>query len=318
MLEFSAPKYLLINQFIPHGHCYLWQTPLVSLHVVSDALIAIAYFSIPAMLVYFVRKRQDVPFSGVFLLFGSFIVLCGTGHLLDIWTLWHPNYWVSGIEQALTALVSCFTAFALMDLVPQFLALQSPEQLQIINRELETQIAERQRAEESLRAIVAGTASLTGGEFFSALVSNLASALGVGYVMVTELLHGDTQTMRSLSLWAENQLIDDFEYPLSGSPCQVVIETNQFYYVPDHLWETFPSLEILRQVGATSYIGVPLTDSDQAVLGNLCIFDAKPLPVDDNTKAIIQVFAARATAELQRQWAEEDRRQAYEDLEVRN
>ncbi|AFY64592.1 GAF domain-containing protein [Geitlerinema sp. PCC 7407] len=317
MLEFSAPFYLLTNQFIPHGHCYLWQTPLVSLHVVSDALIAIAYFSIPAMLVYFVRKRQDVPFSKVFLLFGSFIVLCGTGHLLDIWTLWHPNYWVSGIEQALTAIVSCFTAFALLELVPQFLALQSPEQLQTINRELETQIAERQRAEESLRAIVAGTASVTGGEFFSALAANLASALGVSYVMVTELIHGDTQTMRSLSLWAKNQLVENFEYPVAGSPCEVVLTTKQFYYVPDHLCEIFPDLEVLQQVSATSYIGVPLTDSDQTVLGNLCIFDSKPLPIDENTKAIIQVFAARATAELQRQWAEEDRRRAYEKLEVR-
>lgn len=116
------------TQYIPHGHCYLWQTPLVWLHVVSDALIAIAYFSIPAMLVYFVRKREDILFSKVFLLFGAFIVLCGTGHLLDIWTLWHPAYWVSGVERAITALVSCYTALQLVELLPQFLSLKSPKQ----------------------------------------------------------------------------------------------------------------------------------------------------------------------------------------------
>jgi hypothetical protein len=60
------------GQYIPHGHCYLWQTPLVGLHLVSDFLIAIAYFSIPVMLVYFVYKHKDVPFLNVFLLFGAF------------------------------------------------------------------------------------------------------------------------------------------------------------------------------------------------------------------------------------------------------
>lgn len=54
------------SQYIPHGHCYLWQTPLVWLHVLSDALTAVAYFSIPAILIYFVRKREDMPFPTVF------------------------------------------------------------------------------------------------------------------------------------------------------------------------------------------------------------------------------------------------------------
>jgi hypothetical protein len=65
--------------YIPHGHCYLWQTPLVSLHVVSDLLIALAYGCIAVMLVYFVRKRYDTPFKPVLLLFGAFIAACGVG-----------------------------------------------------------------------------------------------------------------------------------------------------------------------------------------------------------------------------------------------
>lgn len=131
------------SQYIPHGHCYLWQTPLVWLHLTSDALIAIAYFSIPAMLIYFVRKRGDIPFSNVFMLFGAFIVLCGTGHLLDIWTLWHPAYWVAGVERAFTALISCYTAWQLVELLPQFLALKTPEQLETLNRTLEEQFEAR-------------------------------------------------------------------------------------------------------------------------------------------------------------------------------
>ncbi len=72
MLEL-AKNFLSPSQYIPHGHCYLWQTPLVWLHLVSDALVAVAYFSIPAMLIYFIRKRSDIPFSRAFLLFSAFI-----------------------------------------------------------------------------------------------------------------------------------------------------------------------------------------------------------------------------------------------------
>jgi len=135
------------GQFIPHGHCYLWQPQLVWLHILSDLSIAIAYFSIPAMLIYFVYKRSDVPFLGIFVLFGAFIILCGTGHLLEIWTLWHPIYWVSGVEQAITGFVSCYTAAQMITLLPKFLALRTPEQLEAINRELEREIAERHQAE---------------------------------------------------------------------------------------------------------------------------------------------------------------------------
>jgi signal transduction histidine kinase len=119
------------SQYMPHGYCYLWQTPLVWLHVISNILIAIAYFSIPAMLIYFICKRQDFPFLRVFILFGLFIISCGVGHVLDVWTLWHPAYWLSGIERAFTALISCYTALELVTILPLFLALKTPEQLAV-------------------------------------------------------------------------------------------------------------------------------------------------------------------------------------------
>ncbi|MDM9582588.1 hybrid sensor histidine kinase/response regulator [Nostoc sp. GT001] len=139
------------ESFIPHGHCYLWQTNLVWLHILSDAFIALAYYSIPATLFYFVRKRQDLPFDWIFLLFIGFIVACGTNHLMDIWTLWYPTYWVSGFLKAVTATISVITALELVPLVPQALALPSPTQLEQANQELQTQIAERLRVEDELR-----------------------------------------------------------------------------------------------------------------------------------------------------------------------
>ncbi|MHC5743244.1 MAG: hybrid sensor histidine kinase/response regulator [Nostoc sp.] len=139
------------ESFIPHGHCYLWQTNLVWLHILSDAFIALAYYSIPATLFYFVRKRKDLPFDWIFLLFSGFIVACGTTHLMEIWTLWHPTYWVSGFLKAVTATISVITALELVPLVPQALALPSPAQLEQANQELQTQITERLSVEEELR-----------------------------------------------------------------------------------------------------------------------------------------------------------------------
>ncbi|MBD2499607.1 hybrid sensor histidine kinase/response regulator [Anabaena azotica] len=139
------------SPFIPHGHCYLWKTDLVWLHIISDGLIAVAYYSIPATLFYFVRRRKDLPFYWIFLLFSGFIVACGTTHLMEILTLWYPTYWTAGFLKAATAIISVFTALALIPLVPQALALPSPAQLATANQELQNEILERLKVEAELR-----------------------------------------------------------------------------------------------------------------------------------------------------------------------
>ena len=134
--------FLSAGGFIPHGHCYLWKPGLVWLHVVSDSLIALAYYLIPVMLVYFVRSRRDVPFDWIFLLFGTFIVACGTTHVMEVWTLWHPTYWLSGFIKAITAFASLSTAVLLAPLIPLALALPSPVQLKARHRSVPAQRAE--------------------------------------------------------------------------------------------------------------------------------------------------------------------------------
>ncbi|MEH2139585.1 ATP-binding protein [Nostoc sp.] len=176
--------------FIPHGHCYLWQTGLVWLHIISDATIAIAYYSIPFLLIYFISKRKDLPFNGVFLLFGAFIIACGTGHLIDIWTLWHPDYWVAGALKALTAIISIYTAFALFYLMPQALTLPSPAQLEAINRILSTEIVERKRIEKELRLAeeVAQNSNQAKSEFLANMSHELRTPLNgiLGYTQIIQ------------------------------------------------------------------------------------------------------------------------------------
>jgi len=128
---------------MPHGQCYFWQNELIALHAIADGLIALAYFSIPLIIVYFVRKRRDLPFPRIFLMFGAFIVACGTTHILEVSSIWNPHYWLSGWVKAATALISLITAITMIRVVPQALDLPSPAELKKLNDSLEERVRTR-------------------------------------------------------------------------------------------------------------------------------------------------------------------------------
>jgi signal transduction histidine kinase len=151
MLDFL--KNLLDSDFMAHGYCYLWRPEIVWLHVVSDALITLAYYSIPITLIYFVRKRRDLPFHWMFLMFGAFILGCGTTHAMEVWTIWHGTYRLAGIIKLVTAGMSVSTALALVPLMPKALALPSPSRLEAANRELKLEITNREHAEREIHEL---------------------------------------------------------------------------------------------------------------------------------------------------------------------
>jgi len=115
----------------------------MTLHVASDALIAVAYYSIPITIAYLVRRRTDLPFRALFWLFGLFIVACGTTHLMEVVTVWQPWYWMSGVVKALTAVLSMLTAVVLVRVVPMALQLPSPDALQKLNTDLDGRVRSR-------------------------------------------------------------------------------------------------------------------------------------------------------------------------------
>jgi PAS domain S-box-containing protein len=139
------------GEFMPHGYCYLWNPGLVWLHVISDALISVSYFTIPFTLLWFVRKRRDLPFSWMFVSFGVFIVACGATHVMEVWNLWHAQYWLAGILKAVTALASVATAILLVQLVPKALELPNISQWAQANAALQSEIHERRELEIDLR-----------------------------------------------------------------------------------------------------------------------------------------------------------------------
>jgi PAS domain S-box-containing protein len=144
-------RFFSTDGFMPHGMCYEWNPTVIWLNVVSDGLIALAYYSIPLTLLYFVRKRKDLQFSGIFLCFAMFIIACGTTHLMEIWNIWQPVYWLSGFLKAATAAVSVITAILLLRLVPKALALPSPSALQMANHVLRESEERYRRLVESVQ-----------------------------------------------------------------------------------------------------------------------------------------------------------------------
>ena len=108
---------------MPHGSCFLWDPWLTSLHVASDIGVSIAYFSIPGLL-YLSRQHIEAGMRPLLLLFAAFILSCGIGHSLDIWNIWHANYWLEGGWTAITAGISLYTALELKRVVPTLLSTQ--------------------------------------------------------------------------------------------------------------------------------------------------------------------------------------------------
>jgi signal transduction histidine kinase len=140
------------GNFIPHGYCIQWTPSLLWTYVISDSSIAIAYYSIPLALIYFVRHRKDLRFNWIFVMFATFIFACGTTHIMGVITLWYPYYGLDAGIKVATAVASLVTASLLWPLLPRVLAMPSMEQMQQMNRELQSEISIRKQAEKRIKA----------------------------------------------------------------------------------------------------------------------------------------------------------------------
>jgi PAS domain S-box-containing protein len=193
---------------------------------------------------------------------------------------------------------------------PIFDASGKPEKLLASSRD----VTEWKRDETLLRAIIDGTAAVTGHEFFSSLVHNLAKGLGVRYSFVAECLPNNRA--RSLSFWADGKEGKDFEYDLQGTPCWKVVEGRTCHYEAS-LQKLFPEDQPLVEMEAESYLGVPLRDGGGAVIGHLVIIDDKPMAREPLALSVIETFASRAAVELERMRAYEHLKRQFHESEER-
>jgi PAS domain S-box-containing protein len=179
------------------------------------------------------------------------------------------------------------------------------------NALLQEEIAERKRAENAFRLILEGTAAVTGGSFFRSLVRQLATALHVKYACVVRGLGTPPRRVRTLAFWNGGDFAGPIEYDLADTPCESVIGGEVCCYTHD-LQRLFPQLKMLTDLGAESYLGVPMVDSTGAVVGHLWVMDVNPVSDVELKLSVLRIFAARAGVELERQLAEEALRESEE------
>ena len=164
-----------------------------------------------------------------------------------------------------------------------------------------------------LQRISDGTAAETGSRFFRAVVKNLSQALGTCGAWITEYL-AEARRLRALAFWMDSDFVDHYEYDITGTPCDASLINKTFLHIPANVVELFPGDPDLAEFGAVSYMGFPLLDPDDNVLGNIAVVDTKPMPESYRNLALFRIFAARATAELLRLRAEAEIRTREEKL----
>ncbi|MEM8641252.1 MAG: PAS domain-containing protein [Cyanobacteria bacterium P01_G01_bin.54] len=177
-------------------------------------------------------------------------------------------------------------------------------------------ISDRKRTEQALQVLIEQTAAQIGQEFFQALIQELAKVLEIQYAFVTRCLDDPPTRAETLAFWMGNDFGENFTYDLKDTPCGNVFTDRELCFYPQRVQQSFPNDQDLVMLGVESYAAIPLVDSNQQVLGHLAIMDARPLTDLQLPRLILQLFAARAGAELERLRNEEELRQSEERLQL--
>lgn len=177
------------------------------------------------------------------------------------------------------------------------------------------EVVERRQTEEMLRAVTAGTAAVTGDDFFASLVGHLAVALQVRYAFVARCLDDRQSQVQTLAFWMGDHLGENVTYNVAETPCQDVLNGRTCLY-GDNVQARFPHDRKLVTLGATSYVGLPILNAAAQVIGYLAVLDDKPMSEEARRLAVLKIFAARAGAELERLHAEEELRSALAEVET--
>jgi PAS domain S-box-containing protein len=176
------------------------------------------------------------------------------------------------------------------------------------------EITARKRAEETLRNIAAGVSAKTGETFFQSLVEHISSALQMEYAFVCEVCEG-RERARTIASYVNGKAVENMDYDLAGTPCEQVLRLGMAAF-PQKVQQSFPEDEMLVEIAAESYLGVCLKDSSGKPLGLLAVLSRKPLINVEATQSMLSIFAARASAELERKQAEDRLRAREQDLRM--
>ena len=174
------------DNYMPHGVCYLWQPEILWTTAISDVVIALAYFSITAAMIVFVKRRKDLPHPWFFILAGSIIfIACGLSHLVSAIVIWEPIYGISAVVKAITAVASLPTGIVIWLVLPIFLKLPSPTMLKVKNEALQSSIKKLNFAQDQL---VESKKMASLGGLVTGVAHEINTPVGTAVTAVTHLI----------------------------------------------------------------------------------------------------------------------------------
>jgi two-component system, sensor histidine kinase and response regulator len=294
------------------------------LRIAIDALTAVAYLLVPLWALTRPFKRLSGVARHSIRMLGLLVLLEGIHHVAALGGYWHHAEALASVVGLLTAGVSLWVLLDLLRHLSRNQVLANSRELTAINQTLRREIIERQQAEGTLRNLVACTVANTGRDFFSALVTNLAIALDADYVFVAQRSQTDSIQLKTIALWSNGQIVENQVYSAQFTPCETVLRQGKMYSARDFSPVIFSNSlldridnQINSQINSQmSYLGVPLVDDFDRVIGVLGFYRHEPIDHKSSTHSLMTVFAARASAELQRQRAEQALKRSYDELEL--
>ena len=320
------------SDFVPRAVCGNWTRGEILLQNFSDFFIWTAYLAIPLVLVGLVYKRgTQLPFHRIFLLFGLFIVACGTTHLMDIILFYYPVYRLAGVFKLITAAASWGTVFALVPILPIALALRTPA-------ELEREIAERVRAEadlqrqnassQLLRSIAVTANEATDWE--DALRRTLTQICDyqewpVGHVYMPSASDGEVRWQPS-SVWylRDEQQFGDFRETTArrvfqngeGLPGRVAASGQPAWISDVAHDEAFARSSVAEQSGLRAALAFPVMVGDE-VAAVLEFFSDEAEAPDPQALEVMGLVGTQLGRVVERARAEALQRRAHDELEAR-
>jgi diguanylate cyclase (GGDEF)-like protein len=282
--------------FLPHGYCLSWSPGLLWTMVISDVAIALAYYSIPMALLMFLRRRRNIQFHWMFLLFGIFIFACGTTHIIAVLNIWQPAYWLDAVAKLITALVSVATAIFLWPLVPvadRYIAQRESDmrELELVNKKLartlellnvrSTELDRLNRMSDLLQK----ADSL---EEFGTAVSSTAQDLDLGAAGAVFLARQQSSLADVVSYWGDLELSG---HVLPMEECRALCEVDPGASEPEHAEKCS-----LFRFDGQEHLCVPLQANDE-ILG-VIQFRGLVDAADTHVRALIETLCERASLAL--------------------
>ena len=180
---------------------------------------------------------------------------------------------------------------------------------------LDSDVKESIQVEKILSSLATNTSTQDSDEFFKYCVKSLVDLYDSRFAFIG-LIKTNENRIQTLCVWAGDRYAENFEYELTGTPCNDVITQNK-ELIPTNVRELYPDDELLTQMGIDSYFGAPLITKDLGVIGIVSVMDDKPMILNEWTSPVLSVFASRISLEVLRKKAMDKLVVLNKDLEFR-